>query len=194
MVVDRSTVTGPSTGSMTQPSGWASTAITDRRWSKSVQEDVINGRPSIMRGGRCTRRKGATGTDISNITVSPGDSVTASVQYITAAPTLGSATCRFSTTAGRIDAFGTTQPLLKRKALWHSGTGRVDRRCPHVGGSYATLPNFGTVTFNNATAVINGVSGTISSPSWQSQAIKIVSNGVTDDTTSVLTIRGRAFR
>ena len=64
---------------------------------------------------------------------------------------------------------------------------------PTVGGSIATLPNFGSVTFTNASAVINGVSGPINAASWQSQALNIGSNGVTYDTTSVLTNSGTSF-
>ena len=60
-------------------------------------------------------------------------------------------------------------------------------------GNILPLANFGTVTFTNATAVINGVSGPINAASWQSQALNIGSNAVTYDTTSVLTNPGTSF-
>ena len=72
----------------------------------------------------------------------------------------------------------------------------MDRRSPYLRGSGKITPlaNFGQVTFTNASAVINGVSGPINAASWQSQAQNIGSNGVTnDDTTSVLTNSGTSF-
>ena len=72
-------------------------------------------------------------------------------------------------------------------ALFHA-------RSTSVGSGVADLANFGSVTFTNATAVINGVSGPIDSSSWQSEAINMVSsNGVAYDTTSVLTNSGTSF-
>ena len=55
------------------------------------------------------------------------------------------------------------------------------------------LANFGAVTFTEASAVINGVSGPINDSSWQSLALNIGSGSVDYDTTSVLTSSGTSF-
>ena len=65
---------------------------------------------------------------------------------------------------------------------------------PTVGSSVAALANFGTVTFTNASATINGVTGPINDSAWQSQAINIAtSRGTLQDTTSVLVASGTSF-
>jgi len=64
---------------------------------------------------------------------------------------------------------------------------------PSVNGSVAQMPTFSTVKFTNASAVINGVTGGINSPSWHSTALNLVSNGIPVDTTSVLGSSGGSF-
>ena len=64
---------------------------------------------------------------------------------------------------------------------------------PSVVGSISSLANFGAVTFTNASATINGVTGPINDSAWQSQAINIGSGSSTDDTTSVFTDSGTSF-
>ena len=124
----------------------------------------------------------------------PGDSITASVQYITSGAHAGQFYLSIVDNSRSNDSFSIyasssqyQSPLAQRScAEWIV-------EAPSVGGSIATVPNFGSVTFTNATAVINGVSGPINAASWQSQALNIGSNGVTYDTTSVLTNSGTSF-
>ena len=52
----------------------------------------------------------------------------------------------------------------------------------------------GSVTFTNASAVINGVAGPINDSAWQYEAINMASSrGSLEDTTSVLTGSGSSF-
>jgi hypothetical protein len=64
---------------------------------------------------------------------------------------------------------------------------------PTIGNSLGALANFGSVTFTNATATINGVTGPINDPAWQNQPINMGSRGSTIDTTSVLNSTGTGF-
>ena len=131
---------------------------------------------------------------ISNMTVEPGDSITASVQYITSGADAGQFYLSIVDNSRPNDSFSIyasssqyQSPLAQRScAEWIV-------EAPTVGGSIAQVADFGSVTFTNASAVINGVSGPINASSWQSQALNIGSNGVTYDTTSVLTNSGTSF-
>src|SRR5262249_52355199 len=62
-----------------------------------------------------------------------------------------------------------------------------------VGNKIGPVPDFGSVTFTNASATINGVIGPINASSWQSEAVNLFANGATVDTTSVLTQAGSSF-
>jgi len=136
-----------------------------------------------------------------SMTIEPGDSITASVQYITSGKYAGdfylSIVDNTRTAAdypnesfSTYESSSATQsPLAQRtSAEWIV-------EAPTVGYGVAGLANFGSVTFTNAYAVmtINGVQVTdrIDSSSWQSEAINMVSSsGVAYDTTSILTDSG----
>src|SRR5208337_4118244 len=120
---------------------------------------------------------------ISSMTIEPGDSITASVQYIAGEFQLSiDDTTRGETFITDESSSKTQSPLAQRtSAEWIV-------EAPTVGNGVATLANFGSVTFTNAYAVINGVSGPIDLSSWQSEAINMASSsGVAYDTTSILT-------
>ena len=129
-----------------------------------------------------------------NMNIMPGDSITASVQYITRGANAGQFFLSIVDIT-RVESFGTYQisnqtqsPLAQRScAEW------IVEAPSDANGNIRPLANFGTVTFTNARAVINGVSGPINDPSWQSEAENIASKGVTHDKTSVLTNSGRSF-
>ena len=55
-----------------------------------------------------------------------------------------------------------------------------------MNNTLGSLANFGTVTFTNTQAVINGVLGPIDSTAWQSWQVNMVSNGVIEASTSSL--------
>jgi peptidase A4-like protein len=161
-----------------------------------TEQDVVNGTPvysawwEMYSAGNQQPEQ-----PISSMTIEPGDSITASVQYITSGTYAGDFYLSIVDTSRANDSFSTyesSSATQSPSALRTSAEWIVE--APGVGSGVADLTNFGSVTFTNATAVINGVSGPIDSSSWQSEAINMVSsNGVAYDTTSVPTNSGTSF-
>jgi hypothetical protein len=192
-------VTGPSTGAY-YGSVWV--GIDGYRNSTveqiGTEEDFINGKAVYYAWWEMYSTNGALvpgegyEAPISNMTISPGDLISASVQYvpwpidgfILSIVDKSRANDSFATLQ---HSAGTQSPLAQRSsAEWIV-------EAPTVYGGIATVPNFGSVFFSDATASINGVTGAINCPSWQSQAINMASWGVTYDTTSALTNLGSSF-
>jgi len=126
-------------------------------------------------------------------TVSPGDSVSAQVQYIASGAHAGQFQLSFTDLTRPSSNFTTYQssaatqsPLAQRSsAEWIA-------EAPGYPGSPNPLANFGTVTFSNAQATINGVTQSIggfasSSPTVQVDRINMFQQGVQVDATSGLT-------
>ncbi len=131
---------------------------------------------------------------ITTMTVSPGDSITASVTYQTSGTHAGDYLLSINDTSHSNDSFNIyASPSQYQDPLPDRSTAEWIMEAPTVGGSITTLPNFGTVTFTNCSATINGTTGPINASSWQSQAENLSSNGVTYDTTSVLNHSGTGF-
>jgi len=190
------TVTGPSSGA-TYGSVWVGI---DGYGNKTVEqvgteEDWVNGRPVYDAWWEMySTGKGQPEQVITGMTVSPGDSITASVQYITSGAHAGQFYLSIVDNSRTNDAFSTYQSSSQLQSpLAQRSSAEWIVEATTVGGSIATVPNFGSVTFANATVVINGISGAINAPSWQSRALNLASNGVTYDTTSVLTSLGTSF-
>jgi hypothetical protein len=200
-------VTGPTTGA-TYGSVWVGIDGYSNSTVEQVgtEEDFVNGKPvyyawweMYSSGGRQPEQP------ITSMTVHPGDLISASVQYVTSGAHAGQFDLSIVDRSRANDSFGTYQaspatqsPLAQRSSAEWIG------EVPTVDGRIATLPNFGSVVFSDAMAVINGVSGAINSPSWKSRAVDfvaggngqvldIVSGGVTHDMTSVLTDSGTSF-
>ena len=138
--------------------------------------------------------KGQDEQVIPSMTVMPGDSMTASVQYITAGTHAGDYYLSIVDHSRPNDSFSIyasseeyQSPLATRTSAEWIFEGRP------AGSFQHTLPDFGSVTFTSASAVINGVLGGINGPARQSQAVNISINDVTYDTTSVLTHSGSSF-
>lgn len=128
------------------------------------------------------------------MTVEPGDSITASVQYITSDAHAGQFLLSIVDNSRPNDLFSICSSSSQYQSpLAQRSSAEWIVEASTVGGSIAQVANFGQVTFTSATAVINGVSGPINDSAWQSQAVNIGSNGVTYDTTSVLTNSGSTF-
>ena len=191
------TVTGPTSGT-TYSSVWVGI---DGYGNSTVEqlgteEDVVNGSPVYRAWWEMySSGKGQPEQVITSMTVVPGDSITASVQYITSGAHAGQFYLSIVDSSRSNDSFSTYEsssslqsPLAQRScAEW------IVEAPSDANGNILPVANFGTVTFTNATAVINGVSGPINPASWQSQALNIGSNGVVQDTTSVLVDSGTSF-
>jgi hypothetical protein len=120
---------------------------------------------------------------ISSLAVSPGDNITASVAYSSGMFTL----TINDTTTGK--SFTTQQAggnMQRSSAEWVV-------EAP-TSGSILPLANFGTATFTNASATINGTTGPINDSAWTPIAIDMANGfGATEATTSVLNSAGNGF-
>ncbi len=129
------------------------------------------------------------------MTIEPGDSISASVQYIASGAHAGDFELSITDNSRSNDSFTTyvsSSQLQNPTAQMSSAEWVVET--PSLGSSVASLANFGGVTFTNALATINGVTGSINDAAWQSQAMNIVSgSGATQATTSVLDGSGTSF-
>jgi Peptidase A4 family len=131
---------------------------------------------------------------ITSMTVMPGDSITASVQFMTNGPMAGLFRLSITDNSRPNDSFTTYQTSQETQSpLAARSTAEWIVEAPTVSGAIASVPNFGSVPFTGASAVINGISGPINSSSWQSTAIVLAQDGVIYDSTSVLTSSGSSF-
>jgi hypothetical protein len=120
------------------------------------------------------------------MTIQPGDSISASVQYLTKGPNAGKFDLSIVDNT-RNESFSTDVSSAKYQdpqAQRYCAEWTVE--APDFGGHHL-LANFGEVTFSNAYATINNVTGPIDAPRWQSTALNITGNATANDTTSVLT-------
>lgn len=127
---------------------------------------------------------------ISSLTIKPGDSMSASVVY-------NSSTSQFvltisDNTSGKTFSIDETSSAVQNPTASRESAEWIVE-APQVGGSIATVANFGSVTFTNASATINGVTGPINDSAWQSAAIDIEVGRTVYDTTSVLIASGTSF-
>src|SRR5262249_2516337 len=131
---------------------------------------------------------------ISTMTVSPGDSITASVTFEASGTHAGDFLLSIDDTSHSNDSFSIYAiPSQYQDPLPDRSTAEWIMETPTFGNTYATLPDFGTLTFTNCSATINGTTGPINASSWQSRAVNLRSNGVINDTTSELTRSGTSF-
>jgi hypothetical protein len=158
-------------------------------------EDVLNGRSVYYAWWEMySSGIGQPQQFIKTMSVGPGDSITASVQYIASGANAGDFDLSITDNSRPNDSFSTYQSSAQTQSpLAQRETAEWIVEAPGVGGGFATLADFGRVTFSNASAVIDGVSGPIDSASWQSQAMNIASNGGNSDSTSGLTDSGSSF-
>jgi hypothetical protein len=187
------TVTGPKSSSTHSSvwvgiDGWLGSTVEQI----GTEQDVVNGRPEYYAWWEMWSSKGANvpgqkyAARIGRLTIKPGDSISASVQYLTNGPHAG----QFDLTlvdSTRNESFSTVVSSAKYQDP------HAQRNCaewtieaPDFGGRHV-LANFGEVTFSDAYATINNVSGPINAPWWQSTALNITGNVTANDTTSVLT-------
>lgn len=119
-----------------------------------------------------------------NLSVTPGDSITASVQYSSANTYTLVLT---DNTTG--NSYTTSQRL--------SGASRESAEwIAEAPSSYSVLPlaDFGTVNFTGSSATLNTTTGTISDTAWQNDDIQMLLNAKTPKATpSALSVGGSAF-
>ncbi len=183
------TVTGPASGS-TRSSVWV--GIDGFKGSTveqiGTEQEMVNGTPVYYAWWEMdSSGAGQRAQPIAGMTIQPGDSISASVRYMTSGPHAGQFDLSIVDST-RHESFSTDVSSAQNQspqAQRSSAEWIVE--APTVGGSYANLANFGEVTFSNAYCTINNVSGPIDASSWQSTALMITGNASANDTTSVLT-------
>jgi hypothetical protein len=119
------------------------------------------------------------------LAVNPGDTINAEVRYMANnqyVMTISNQTTGVS--------YSTTQKAASAKR--QSAEWIVE--APTSAGNPLPLANFGTVNFTNASATINGVSGSIANASWQHDSITMTgTDGTVKAIPSALDSTGQAF-
>ncbi len=162
-----------------------------------TSQDVINGRVQYYAWWEMYS-SGAQQPEqpISGMVIQPGDSITASVQYIISGANAGDFSLSIVDNSQSNDSMSLiVNPGNYQSPLANETSAEWVVEAPTVGNNVAALDNFGSVTFTNASATINGVTGPINDPSWQNTAMNMVSptTNANLDTTSVLTNNGSSF-
>jgi hypothetical protein len=119
-----------------------------------------------------------------NMVITPGDSITASVTYD------GNQFLLQMTDTSRNEVFSIAQSM--KRVARSSAEWIVEAPS---GGGILPLANFGTATFTNCSATINSISGPINT-SWTGtklEQINMVSGSTTEDTTGPLDSSGTGF-
>ena len=118
--------------------------------------------------------------DISSMTVAAGDSITASVQYVSSGTHAGEFQLSIADTSRANDSFTTYQSASQAERS--SAEWIVE--APSSNSGVLPLANFSSVAFTNASATINGVSGPIDGSKWQAIAINIAASSASTPETS----------
>jgi len=118
-----------------------------------------------------------------NMTINPGDTVSASVVYETSGQYKGE--FQLSITDGS-QSFVTYQGYAQ--AQRSSAEWIVE--APSSNSGVLPLANFGTVAFTNASATIDGTTGPINDSAWRAAAINMSTGSGLEDSTSGLTNTG----
>ena len=115
---------------------------------------------------------------ISTMAVKPGDAITASVAYSAANRDF------VLTITDKTDSETFTKSLAAAGAARSSAEWVVE--APSSNRGVLPLANFGSVTFTNAYATINGTTGPIDNTGWQTYSINMTSRSQVEDSTSAL--------
>jgi len=181
-------VTGPSSGTTNSSiwvgiDGYGNHTVEQLGTEEDVNKD---GQPVYYAWWEMESKQGANvagqgyAARIHSMMVLPGDSITASVQYISSGAHAGQFDLSIVDNSRANDSFSTYEtssqtqsPLAQRSsAEWI-----VEAPTSAKSGNIEQLADFGSVTFTNASAVINGVTGPINDSNWQSEAIDMVDMG-----------------
>jgi hypothetical protein len=125
----------------------------------------------------------AASTDVTTMSISAGDTITASVMYLTSGAHAGQFEMTIADTSQTGDSFTTYQTVAQ--AQRSSAEWVVE--APSSTSGVLPLANFGSVTFTNATATIDGVTGPIDGSKWQAASINMASGATLEASTSALT-------
>jgi hypothetical protein len=185
------TVTGPRHGTYYSAAWVGIDGLSDQTVEQiGTEQDVSNGKAQYDAWWEMySSGRGMPEQVISGFTVKPGDSITASVKYVGS----GNFTLTINDTSESESPFTITENTNATQSPTASqSSAEWIVEAPTVGGRQASLANFGTITFSNASATINpgkgAVTGPIDDSAWQNEAIEMITNrGSLLDTASALT-------
>ncbi|MGA2621259.1 MAG: G1 family glutamic endopeptidase [Thermoguttaceae bacterium] len=126
--------------------------------------------------------------NVTGMTISAGDTINASVTYLTSGAHAGQFQLTITDASKTNDTFTiyqTASSAARSSAEWVV-------EAPSSTSGVLPLANFGSVTFTNATATINGKTGPIDSSTWQNASINMASGSTVEASTSGLTDSGAA--
>lgn len=152
-------------------------------------QDIVNGRASYYAWWEMwSSGDNMPEQQITSMTIQPGDSISASVEYITSGSSEGDFALAIIDNSHPNDQLGGyVNPSQYQSPLPTETSAEWIVEAPSSSGGILPLANFGSVTFTGAQATISGTTGPIDDPSWASQAIDIAnSSGTLLDTTSTL--------
>ncbi len=151
-----------------------------------TEEDTVNGQAQYSAWYEMYPADSVT---IPSMAIHPGDVMTASVVYDTATKQYPSGYFVLSmtdtTTKQSFSIDEANSGYQRSSAEWVV-------EAPSSNSGVLPLADFSPVTFTNASATINGVTGAIDNSNWQSTAINMGTGSVTEDSTSTLADTGGA--
>ena len=184
-------------GTWTQPTATASGNTTaycsvwvgiDGYSSNSVEQigtdsDIVNGKATYY---AWYEMYPADAVNITSMTISAGNSITASVQYLTS----GAHSGQFELTITDTSRTGDSFTIYETDAQAQRSSAEWVVEAPSSGYGVLPLANFGSVTITNASATINGKTGAIDSSNWQETAITMAGGSGVEASVSTLTDSG----
>ena len=144
--------------------------------SNSVEQigtdsDIVNGKATYY---AWYEMYPADAVNITSMTISAGNSITASVEYLTSGAHSGQFELTITDTSRTNDSFtiyATDAQAQRSSAEWVV-------EAPSSNDGVLPLANFGSVAFTSASATINGKTGAIDSSNWQETAITMAGSTV----------------
>ena len=156
--------------------------------SNSVEQigadaDIVNGKATYY---AWYEMYPSDSVNITSMTISAGDSITASVQYLSSGAHAGKFQLTITDTSKANDSF----TIYETDAQAQRSSAEWVVEAPSSGYGVLPLANFGSVAFTNASATIDGKTGAIDSSSWQSSAITMAAGSGVEASVSALTDSG----
>ncbi len=188
------TVTGPSSGAF-HSSIWVGIDGYGNNTVEQIgtEQDVVNGTAVYSAWWEMYSTNARQTQQPIPWTIRPGDAILAYVQYISSGPHANQFLLALIDSTSHHSFIKYASSAQYQNPLAQRSTAEWIVEATSVGNKIGPVPDFGSVTFTNASATIDGVIGPINSSSWQSQAVNLIANGGTVDTTSVLTQAGSSF-
>jgi hypothetical protein len=174
--------------------GYTSTWIGIDGWNTGTveqlgtEQDIVNGQPvykawwEMYSDGKKQPSQG-----ISSMTIQPGDTVTALIEYQTSGPNAGQYYMQITDNNRANDSFHTYQSSSATQSpLAQRATAEWVVEAPTFKNGAAKLADFGSVSFTNCAVSINGGYSPVSSDGFKTVAVNMTSGGVTEAMTSTL--------